>query len=174
MSMNNMVVVAVACTAASFNFGKLSRRCMTPSMTTYMTDSAPTSVGVKIPVYIAVMMIIGRSTAPVDLIVVLILSFLLIFCCIFLFISILGVIIKYLLSISYMGWIDRVCGAVFGLTKGLLISFIFFIAFTTFLPKDNTIMEKSLLAPHLSYVPVKMIKIVNKDMKQRFTKNIEG
>ena len=101
-------------------------------------------------------------------------SFLLIFCIIFFIISILGVIIKYLLSISYMGWVDRICGAVFGLTKGLLICFIFFIAFTTFLPKNNTIMKKSLLAPHLSYVPAKMIKIVNKDMKQRFTKNIEG
>jgi membrane protein required for colicin V production len=103
-----------------------------------------------------------------------IISFLVIFCVIFLLISIFGVIIKYLLSISYLGWTDRVCGAIFGLTKGLLISFIFFIAFTTFLPKDSTIMKKSLLAPHLSYVPAKMIKIVNKDMQQRYTKNIEG
>jgi len=103
-----------------------------------------------------------------------IVSFLLIFCVVFIIISILGVIIKYLLSISFLGWADRICGAGFGLTKGLLIAFILFIAFTTFLPKDNTIMKKSLLAPHLSYVPAKMIKIVNQDMKRRFTKNIEG
>jgi membrane protein required for colicin V production len=101
-------------------------------------------------------------------------SFLLIFCAVFIIISILGVIIKYLLSISFLGWVDRICGAGFGLIKGLLIAFIVFIAFTTFLPKNNTIMKKSLLAPHLSYVPAKMIKIVNQDMKRRFTKNIEG
>jgi membrane protein required for colicin V production len=101
-------------------------------------------------------------------------SFLLIFCVVFIIISILGVIIKYLSSISSLGWVDRICGAGFGLIKGLLITFVLFIAFTTFLPKNNTIMEKSLLAPHLSYVPAKMIKVVNQDMKQEFMKNIEG
>lgn len=103
-----------------------------------------------------------------------IISFLLIFCAVFIIISILGVIIKYLLSISYLGWVDRICGAGFGLIKGLLIAFILFIAFTAFLPKNNTIMKKSLLAPHLSYVPTKMIIIVNQDMKNKFNKNIEG
>jgi membrane protein required for colicin V production len=103
-----------------------------------------------------------------------IISFLLIFCAVFIIISVFGVIIKYLLSISFLGWADRICGAAFGLIKGLLIAFVLFIAFTTFLPKDNTIMKKSLLAPYLSYVPAQMIKIVNQDMKRQFTKNIEG
>jgi len=103
-----------------------------------------------------------------------IVSFLLIFCAVFIIISMIGVIIKYLLSISFLGWTDRICGAGFGLIKGLLITFILFIAFTTFLPRDNTIMKKSLLAPHLSYIPAKMIKIVNKDMKHQFMESIEG
>jgi membrane protein required for colicin V production len=103
-----------------------------------------------------------------------IISFLVIFCAVFIIISILGVIIKYVSSISSLGWVDRISGAGFGLIKGLLITFILFIAFTTFLPKNNTLMKKSLLAPHLSYVPAKMIKIVDPDMKQQFIKNIEG
>lgn len=101
-------------------------------------------------------------------------SFLLIFCMVFMVISMLGVILKYLLSISYLGWIDRVSGAAFGLIKGLLIAFVLFIAFTAFLPKDSRVMQKSLLAPHLSYIPEKMIKIVNEDMKNQFMKKLEG
>lgn len=101
-------------------------------------------------------------------------SFLLIFCTVFLVISMLGVILKYLLSISYLGWADRISGASFGLIKGLLIAFVLFIAFTAFLPKDSSVMKKSLLAPHLSYVPAKMIQIVNKDMKHQFMKQLEG
>ena len=56
------------------------------------------------------------------------LSFFIIFCLVFLIISILGVIIKYLLSISHLGWADRISGAVFGLTKGILIAAILLLA----------------------------------------------
>jgi membrane protein required for colicin V production len=103
-----------------------------------------------------------------------IISFLIIFCGVFLIISILGVIIKYLLNISFLGWVDRICGAGFGLIKGFLIASILFIAFTAFLPKDSTLIKKSFLAPHLRHAPTQMVKIVPKDMKQQFTKNMEG
>ena len=45
-------------------------------------------------------------------------GFLIIFVGVFLVISILGVIIKYLMSISFLGWADRISGGVFGLIKG--------------------------------------------------------
>jgi membrane protein required for colicin V production len=51
-----------------------------------------------------------------------ILSFLIIFCAVFLIISILGVIIKYILNITFLGWVDRICGTGFGLIKGVLIA----------------------------------------------------
>jgi membrane protein required for colicin V production len=103
-----------------------------------------------------------------------IISFLFIFGAVFIIISIFGVIIKYLLNISFLGWVDRICGAGFGLIKGFLIACILFIAFTAFLPTDSTLIKKSFLAPHLRHAPTQMIKIVPKDMKQHYTKNLEG
>ena len=50
-----------------------------------------------------------------------ILSFLIIFCCVLIVVSILGVIIKYLLNIAFLGWVDRIGGFVFGITKAVLI-----------------------------------------------------
>ena len=101
-------------------------------------------------------------------------SFLIIFFGVFIIISILGVIIKYLLNISFLGWIDRICGGGFGLIKGLLIVSILFIAFTAFLPKNSSLIKDSLLAPHLSHISIKMAKIIQKDMKIEFTSRIEG
>ena len=96
------------------------------------------------------------------------LSFLIIFCLVFLTISILGVIIKYLLSISHLGWIDRICGAVFGLAKGILIAAILLLALTAFLPKGAPVIKKSFLAPHVSLISETMAKVVPKQMKQEF------
>jgi len=96
------------------------------------------------------------------------LSFFIIFCLVFLIISILGVIIKYLLSISHLGWADRISGAVFGLLKGVLIAAILLIALTAFLPKGTPVIKKSFLAPHVFLISETMAKVVPKQMKQQF------
>ncbi|MGD9175786.1 MAG: CvpA family protein, partial [Desulfobacterales bacterium] len=62
-----------------------------------------------------------------------IMSFLIIFCGILIVISILGVVIKYLLNVAFLGWIDRICGVGFGLIKGVLIVTVIFIILTTVL-----------------------------------------
>jgi membrane protein required for colicin V production len=97
-----------------------------------------------------------------------ILSFLVIFSTILVIISILGVIIKYLLNIAFLGWMDRICGAGFGLIKGLLIVSILLICFTAFLPKGAPVIRDSLLAPHVARVSENLAKVVSKTMKQQF------
>jgi membrane protein required for colicin V production len=97
-----------------------------------------------------------------------ILGFTLIFCAVFLVISILGVIIKYLLKIAFLGWVDRLCGMGFGFIKGLLIVSILLIMLTAFLPKGTPFLKKSLLAPYVSTVSEEMSKVVSKDMKRNF------
>lgn len=67
-----------------------------------------------------------------------IVSFLILFCGVFFVISILGIVIKYVLDIAFMGWVDRVCGAGFGIIKGILIISVLLIIFTAFLPKNAT------------------------------------
>jgi membrane protein required for colicin V production len=103
-----------------------------------------------------------------------IIGFLVVFIGVFLIISILGVIIKYLMSIAFLGWADRVSGGIFGLIKGLLIVSILFIVFTTFLSKNASIVKDSVIAPHLSHISTQMAKIMKQDMKQEFTEKIEG
>lgn len=97
-----------------------------------------------------------------------ILSFLIIFCGVLILISILGIIIKYLLNVAFLGWIDRICGVGFGLIKGVLIVTVVFIILTTFLPKGAPLIKKSVLAPHVIWISEKMANVVSKDMQRDF------
>jgi membrane protein required for colicin V production len=101
-----------------------------------------------------------------------ILGFMIIFCVVFLVISILGVIINYLLKLAFLGWFDRFCGAVFGAMKSLLIVSVILIALTTFLPKGAPLIKDSLLSPHVTLISEKMIKVVPQEMKDAFTTKI--
>ena len=102
-----------------------------------------------------------------------ILSFLILFCLIFFLVSIIGVVIKYVLNIAFMGWFDRTCGAAFGLVKGILIVSMLFIIFTAFLPQGAPLVKNSVLAPHVNRISEKMIKVVPKDMKREFSAKVE-
>ena len=101
-----------------------------------------------------------------------ILSFLIIFCGILIIISILGVVIKYVLNIAFLGWVDRICGAWFGITKGILIAAVLLITLTAFLPRNAPVIKNSILAPHVTLISEKMAKVVSKDMKHNFTAKI--
>lgn len=102
-----------------------------------------------------------------------ILSFLITFSLVFILVGIIGVIIKYLLNIAFLGWMDRICGAGFGITKGLLIVSVILIPLTTFLPGNAPVIKQSVLAPHVTMASEKLVKIVPKDMKQKFEANIK-
>ena len=97
-----------------------------------------------------------------------ILSFLIIFCSVLIIVGVLGIIIKYLLNIAFLGWVYRIGGVGFGLVKGVLIVSILFISLTAFLPKGSPFLKNSMLAPHVSWVSEKMAKVVSKEMKQDF------
>jgi len=97
-----------------------------------------------------------------------ILSFLILFCGVLIVVSVLGVIIKYLLNIAFLGWVDRVGGVVFGLAKGILIVSVLFISLTAFLPQGSAFVKNSVLAPHVSWVSEKLAKVVTPEMKKDF------
>ena len=101
-----------------------------------------------------------------------IVSFLIIFCGVLIAVSVLGVIIKYLLNIAFLGWVDRIGGVIFGVAKGVLVVSVIFISLTTFLPQGSAFIKNSVLAPHVSWVSEKMAKVVSKEMKQDFTRKL--
>jgi membrane protein required for colicin V production len=103
-----------------------------------------------------------------------ILSFLIIFCGVFIVISILGIIIKYLLNSASLGWTDRISGAGFGSIKGILIVSVLLLMLTTFLPKNAPVIQRSLLAPHVMMVSEKMAKVIPKGMREQFVIKIES
>jgi membrane protein required for colicin V production len=98
-----------------------------------------------------------------------IVSFLIIFCGVLILVSVLGVILKYLLNIAFLGWVDRIGGIVFGLAKGILIISVLFISLTAFLPKGTAFIKNSVLAPHVSWISENLAKVVSQEMKQDFT-----
>jgi membrane protein required for colicin V production len=97
-----------------------------------------------------------------------ILSYLAIFSGVVITVGILAVIIKYLLNIAYLGWVDRICGALFGLLKGVLVSFVLFIMLTAFLPAGAPLIKNSTLSPHVATGSEVMAKVISKDMKDAF------
>ncbi len=101
-----------------------------------------------------------------------ILAFLLLFCGVFIFVSIIGVIIKYLMNIAFLGWVDRICGVIFGMAKGVLIASVLLMILTAFLPKGAPMIKDSLLAPHVSRVSEIMAQLVSKEMKLEFSTKI--
>jgi membrane protein required for colicin V production len=103
-----------------------------------------------------------------------IISFILIFCVAFFVISILGVVIKYLLNIAFLGWVDRICGAGFGFIKGILICSVLLIALTTFLPKNAALIKNSTLAPHVTNISQMMAKAVPADMKRTYEAKLKA
>lgn len=101
-----------------------------------------------------------------------ILGFMMLFCGVFVFVSILGVIIKYLMNIAFLGWVDRICGVLFGIAKGVLITSVLLMILTAFLPKGAPMIKDSLLAPQVSRVSEIMAQLVSKEMKQEFSTKI--
>lgn len=102
-----------------------------------------------------------------------ILSFMLIFCVIFFLISILGVIIKYLMHVASLGWMDRFLGASLGFGKSVLIVSIILVVLTAFLPKGAPIIKTSLLSPHVSVISEKLAQLISIEMKQAYTAKLK-
>lgn len=102
-----------------------------------------------------------------------ILSYLMIFTLVVLVVGILAVIIKYLLNIAYLGWVDRVCGALFGVLKGGLVICVLFIVLTAFLPKGSPFLKDAALSPIVATVSEVMAKVISKEMKDSFELKIK-
>lgn len=98
-----------------------------------------------------------------------IISFLLIFIAVCIIVSMLGVMIKYLMNISFLGWTDRLGGALFGTVKGGLIVAVLVLVLTTFLPKNTPVLRDSVGARYMMQVSATLVHLVSKDMKQLFS-----
>jgi membrane protein required for colicin V production len=72
------------------------------------------------------------------------------------------------MNIAFLGWTDRVCGALFGSLKGLLIITIMVLMLTTFLPKNAMILQRSIITQNMMQFSAAFIGVVPEDMKNGF------
>ena len=97
-----------------------------------------------------------------------ILSFLIIFCCVYVLLSALGIVVRYLLKIVPFGWLDRALGGTLGMIKGILMVSALLLALTAFLKNNTPLIRNSRLAPHVSLISEQMAEFVSKDTKRRY------
>jgi membrane protein required for colicin V production len=101
-----------------------------------------------------------------------ILSFMLLFCAVLIIVSIIGIVVKYLLNIAFLGWTARITGGIFGILKGVLISCVIIFSLTAFLPKGAPIVKESFLAPYATMVSETMAKVVPEELKAQISDKI--
>ncbi|HBN27295.1 MAG TPA: colicin V production protein [Desulfobacteraceae bacterium] len=102
-----------------------------------------------------------------------IICFLIIFLSVFVTISILGLFLKYILNISFLGWIDRICGTCFGFIKGILVVSILLLVLTTFLKQNRAFIKRSVLSPYVMVISETMAQLVSTDIKKTFSTKIK-
>lgn len=100
-------------------------------------------------------------------------AFFILFCAILFLIGLLSVLIRKILKLVFLGWVDRVFGLVFGAAKGILIMAVLFIIVTTFIPKNSDFLKDSYVSPYLAQVSKTLTVLVSKNARTDYLKNLE-
>jgi membrane protein required for colicin V production len=101
-------------------------------------------------------------------------AFFVLFCVILIIVSFISILIRKLLNLVFLGWVDRTFGLVFGAAKGLLIVSVIFIMITHFVPKGSTVIGGSKLSPYVAKISKSMTLFVSKNTRKDFVKKLEG
>jgi len=100
--------------------------------------------------------------------------FFVLFCLILVVIGLLAQLIRKLLKLVFLGWVDRTFGIVFGAAKGVLIVTMLFIMATSFIPDSKSFFSGSKTVPYLAQVADALTVFVSQNMKQEFNRHLEG
>lgn len=92
-----------------------------------------------------------------------ILSFFIIFCAVLLIVTLLGKLLKWIMKIAFLGWVDRLGGALIGLLKGGIVVGVIVIVLTTFLPSGSPLLKGSRVLPYFSVVSETMMESLPKE-----------
>jgi membrane protein required for colicin V production len=103
-----------------------------------------------------------------------ILAFMVIFCGVVILVNLLALVVKYVLRVVFLGWLDRLGGAAFGAVKGVLIVSVIFLALTAFLPKGTPLIRDSMSGPYVSMVSEKLAALVSNDIKSEFSAKLDA
>ena len=101
-------------------------------------------------------------------------SFFILFLGILILVGLLARLIRTLLRLVFLGWVDRTFGVCFGAIKGILIATILFIFVTTFLPGSSRFLDGSRTAPYLVQTANAVAVFVSRGIKSDFNQHLEG
>ncbi len=101
-----------------------------------------------------------------------ILAFMVLFCGVVIVVNVIAIVLKYLLNLIFLGWLDRLGGAGFGLVKGVLIVSVLFMVLTAFLPKGAPLIKDSVGAPYVALVSEKIAAVASSDATREFTSKL--
>lgn len=77
-------------------------------------------------------------------------------------------LIRKILKLIRLGWLDNIGGAVLGTFKGLLLCSIVVMALTAFLPAKSTILTTSQIVPHINIFNAFLANALPKEMRDQF------
>ncbi len=96
-------------------------------------------------------------------------SFGLLFCGIVIVVGLTAALIRKLMHVVFLGWVDRTFGLIFGTAKGVLIVSVLFIMLTAFLPAGaSTMMTRSETAPYISTISRTMTLFISSNLRIDF------
>ena len=78
------------------------------------------------------------------------------------------------MNIAFLGWVDRITGALFGTAKAMLIILVLISALTTFLPSNTPMVKKSWVAEKTMYLSAYLVQVTPVEMKQGFEKKMKA
>ncbi|THB76137.1 MAG: CvpA family protein [Desulfobacteraceae bacterium] len=95
------------------------------------------------------------------------------FCLIVVGVSLVSVIIRKLLKVVFLGWVDFLFGMIFGAAKGVLIVSVIFIIITTFVPNNSRLLAGSTFSPYVAEISRTVMLFVSKNFRTDFLSELE-
>lgn len=101
-----------------------------------------------------------------------IISFLILFSIVFLMVGALGILIRFLLKIVFLSWVDRLFGGLFGFVRGFMIASMLVLVLTTFLSSGASVISESALCPYVASASSAMSRFAGTAMQNQFDKKM--
>ncbi len=83
-------------------------------------------------------------------------------------ILIIAAVLRYLLKITLLGWLDRLAGGTMGLIKGALLSILIVLLLTTFLAPQADILRTSRFAPDVNQISSLLADLMPPELRREF------
>lgn len=87
-------------------------------------------------------------------------------------VSLVGMMIQKLIKEINLGIIDRIGGAIFGLLKGIIISFFIIMLLIAFFPPQSHFLKTSKVTPQIIRISTVMVYFIPKDLKIKFMEQL--